>query len=320
MDEWIGLLDGAQKHLDDLLKLIAAIGGPIVAWVLTGQNRKRIKQEDDKHREEHTLELFRALSSQIPHLQLAAASVLIERLKRLNQEIKNRKPTEIDYSERASIQYALHLVLKGDFSGSGSLGTSAAGDGFSHLLAKYIGEQLVRLNDAQPLDKEGQPFELKRDTEVRYLERLAKPKYKESPLKGFDWQEIKIMQAWWPGIDAREIDFFRAELRECGMRFANLDGAKLYEASLCRTILRGARLVGTDIRNADLSEADLRDSDLTNANFSGTNLSGCTLSSARNWDKAIWRGASYSAKTALPDGFLPAQHEMKLTVAQKSDN
>lgn len=342
-------LIGLSAYLDAFLKMLAAIGSPVVAYVLATQNRKRIKQEDDKHREEHTLELFRALSTPNPHFQQAAASVLVERLKRLKEDIEKRKPTEIDLSEQASIQYALHSVLKHDLDSEDQDSAPVARDSSSRLLTKYIGEQLIRLNQGQPLDAQGRPFDVNSEEGQKiYRARLKSPMHKESPLKRFDWQEVKIVQVWWPGVDARGVDFFRSDLRDCGMRFANLQDAVFYEARLCGTTLRAANLARANFQGSDLSSVDLRDADLTGAILSGVKscagvrLSGAVLRSAklvgtdlldadigaadltgadltrarlagvRNWDRAVWQGARYCSQTSFPVGFVPEHHHMEL--------
>src|SRR5262245_10769174 len=61
------------------LTFLATAGAGIFTWL----GRRRVQQEEEKHRETHTLNLFEALSQSNPHLQLAVASVLVERLRRL---------------------------------------------------------------------------------------------------------------------------------------------------------------------------------------------------------------------------------------------
>jgi len=273
------------------LTLLATAGAGIFTWL----GRRRVQQEEEKHRETHTLNLFEALSQSNPHLQLAVASVLVERLRRL---IDAKKKTTMDVSEQASIEHALHSMLKSDK--PAVIGSEADGEAnISPQLTKFVAEHLVMLNDAQPLSA-GRPPDVDGPEGRRHY--LKPPKHRASPLRRFDWQKVKIVEAWLPGVDARGVDFFQAHLIDCGLRYARLNKAVFYQAELRGTKLSGADLSGANLYDANLDNVDLREAKLV----------GVDLSVARNWDKARWSRATYSKTTKFPEGFNPRDHEMVL--------
>lgn len=294
----VTLADIFTGNAEAVLKWGVGLFASVIAGAITLLGHRRIQQQDDNHRETHTLELFKALSTPNPQLQLAAASVLIERLKRLKEQSRKSR---LDKSEEDSIEYALHSLLKGDAaSDEGSL-AGRREKSISPQLAKYVAEQLVRLNSAQPLI-EGRPPDVERDTMVyaQWRDRVSAPL--EPPLKRFDWQKVKLEEVWWPGLDGRGLDFFKAELNDCGMRYANLRDAVFYEARLC----------GTKLNNADLVGAKFFATNIERTDFRGARLSRADFSQVQNWDKARWQGASYCKETVLPPGLVADDHGMVL--------
>lgn len=110
-------------------------------------------------------------------------------------------------------------------------------------------------------------------------------KHHKVPLKEFDWQNTHLSGAWWPGVKARGVDFWKADLSSAGMRNADLAQAVLVEACLDRSVLAGANLKGARLDRASLIGTDLR-----NANLEGTTFA----------------GARYDDSTKFPEGFDPA--------------
>ena len=62
-----------------------------------------------------------------------------------------------------------------------------------------------------------------------------------------------------------------------GGKRANLRGANLYGANLCKANLRGANLYNANLRKTDLYGANLRSADLSGADLYGANLRGANL-------------------------------------------
>lgn len=62
-----------------------------------------------------------------------------------------------------------------------------------------------------------------------------------------------------------------------GGKRANLSGANLYRANLCKANLRGANLHNADLRKTDLYGANLRSADLSGADLYGASLRGANL-------------------------------------------
>ena len=225
-------------------------------------------------------------------------AVLVERLRRLREKPKKSR---IDRSEEDSIEHALHSLLKSEAALVMSATDGRPEKVVSAQLAKYVAEQIVRLNNAQPLVG-GRPPDVERETQVYLKWKDRKDAPAETPLKRFDWQKVKLDEVWWPGLDGRDLDFFKAELNNCGMRFANLRDAVFYEARLCGTKLNGADLIGAKFFGTNIERTDLRGAQLSRADFS----------QAVNWEKARWQGATYCNETKLPPGLVAGDHEMIL--------
>ena len=85
----------------------------------------------------------------------------------------------------------------------------------------------------------------------------------------------------------------RANLRDANLRGANLIGANLRDANL-----RGANLIGANLRDANLAWANLIDANLIGANLAWANLRGANLRGA-NLAWANLRGASLRGVVGL---------------------
>jgi uncharacterized protein YjbI with pentapeptide repeats len=111
-------------------------------------------------------------------------------------------------------------------------------------------------------------------------------------LSDFNFQGARLTNAWWKGVDARDTDFYRAQLARAGLAESNLQGAvfknsDLSEATLRKANARGANfeganmtrvkgdgicLEGANLKGAILVGADLRNADVKGADFSKANL------------------------------------------------
>lgn len=111
------------------------------------------------------------------------------------------------------------------------------------------------------------------------------------PLSQFDWQNSQVQGAWWEGIQASNVDFWRANLRNVGMRGANLENSVFVEAKLDGAVLVNANLNGARLQRASLRGANLAGAKVVNTNFSG---------------------AKYDRNTKLPEGFDPGLAGMQL--------
>ena len=252
------------------LAIIATIAGTFFTQLFARYQRKRLTNEEEAHRETHNLSLFRALSSSNPRLQLAAAAVLVERLKRLSKE---PKLSDFQESEKVAIIRALVSVTKVGAAPSDEPEPGRAGHSIG--IGKFVADSVAEILDAEWTTRE------KRKTLTR----------NKSPLQPYDWQSVRLHYAWWAGVDAREIDFFRADLSHSGMKLAHLQNAQLREAILC----------GTKLEGADLSGANLTEADITDTNFKKANLSGAILTGVKNFSTASFENAKYDKTTILPE-------------------
>jgi uncharacterized protein YjbI with pentapeptide repeats len=118
------------------------------------------------------------------------------------------------------------------------------------------------------------------------------------------------------------------DLRAADLRWANLDGAYLYEAHLAGANLRETHLAGAYLVRANLEFADLRWAHLADANLEGAHLVGADLREAHldgvyfgnaHLELADMRGATglkaemfakvlANVHTKLPDGVEPPAH------------
>ncbi|MEE8454263.1 MAG: pentapeptide repeat-containing protein [Limibaculum sp.] len=243
--------------LSGLSGLIGGMFGLFLAWFgvylrraySEGERRKseterrKLDQERELEREKHNLELLKGLGSENARLQLASASVLLQRI----ADITDKSSDSEKLTEGSYLIEALVAVTK-----------EAVPD---DRLNKFIGDGILRaLNAKNPA----------RDAPE-----------KTSPLKSVDLQKSSLKDVFWRDANLREVDFFRANLTKASLREADLTNAVLFHTVLHETVLRDARLAGANLAEADLVGADLRGADLTGANLSGANLSGADLTGAR---------------------------------------
>lgn len=195
-------------------------------------SQKRLDQDKTLTREKQILNVFRDLGHENPRTQIAAASLLLQRL---NSYGRKEEVDEFEELERPTIIKVLVSVLKEKGEHSGSFDT----------LRKYIADNLVRVIEGE--------------------------------MHEYDWQNTDLSQVWWKGVDARGVDFYKANLVQAGLREARLEGAVFYEADLESAVLRGAHIEGTNFFGVRLDEVDLR-------------------------------GATYDDRTTWPEDFGPKDH------------
>lgn len=222
---------------------IAAVVGTIVS-IYTFTWRKKQKRgwllNEQLQTDSHTLRLCEALSNPSPQLRLAAAALLLERLK----QFAPRSSTSGDQS--AIIQALIAATIRG----------TDKPDATSSVLSKYIADEVVRVLKATSASRA------------------------TSPLTPYYWQRVHMTGAFWKGVDARGADFFAANFDKASLRRANLQGAIFYEASLVGAILAGADLRNADLRNADLRGANLSDDERKDEGVQKTQWSGIRLAGA----------------------------------------
>ena len=95
------------------------------------------------------------------------------------------------------------------------------------------------------------------------------------------------------GLDFRNFDLSRINLRSGSLNNANLSDANLSDADFRNAKLNGAKLNGADLSTVNLRGADLRNANLSGANLSDANLSGVDLSTV-NLSGVYLRGANLS--------------------------
>jgi hypothetical protein len=246
--------------------IAGAIGGIIgavltfvlgaIGWRFNRGQWEKLKQEEILTREKHNLELFQNLGHEYLRVQIAAATVLIQRLNTLRQkEQENIRVSLAERQERPTIIRVLIAVTK-------EKARDADGEG-QRALVKHIADNLIlAIGAVVPEIREGEPP-------------VIKPR---SPLADFDWQGARLTKAWWRRVDACSIDFFEADFSDAGLAEAFLEKAVFYNAKLCNAVLRDA-----DLSGANMCGADLRGTNLFGANLEGTNLEGATYDSNTKW-------------------------------------
>jgi hypothetical protein len=110
--------------------------------------------------------------------------------------------------------------------------------------------------------------------DARALDAVAD--YRSARERG-EWRRLLL-----PAADLRDIDMSGLDLDECDLTGAVLDGARFVGASLVRSCLADARLLGADFSYANLDRADLEGADATaaafvNATLRRADLTGCRL-------------------------------------------
>ncbi|HEX9974057.1 MAG TPA: pentapeptide repeat-containing protein [bacterium] len=240
------------RWISTILGTIGGLAGALIGlfiWLLgrslsnkiTKTQDAKLLQDKELNREQHNLQLFKSLGDENPRTQLAAASVLVQRLMYFRKQKKSNLLSETEYLELPTIIHVLIAVTKEKISDRR----------YELILNKYIADNLVIALDAiVPINQE--PDE-----------------NKPSPLHRIDFQKSQLVNVWWERIDARDVDFFEADLRKAGLEGAFLMDTVFLCASLEGCVLRKANLTGADLRRANLKGTDLRGAILKNTKLDG---------------------------------------------------
>lgn len=256
---------------------IFTIVGVIATWLINRdvgrRNKAKLLQEQQTASDRHILSLCKALSDHKQSLQFAAAALLLDRARSTGAD---GRPG----SERAAVIQALLAATIDDTRTTEKSSASAE-------LCKLIADSIVEIQGARSANADA-----------------------GSPLKKFYWQQVRLINADWKDVDARNLDLFGANFDRASLRRANLKDAILKNASL-----RNATLSGADLRNVDLSGTDLNGADLTACTRTGkvipTQMSGAKLHAA-DLTEAKLEGVDLShvkfdSHTKWPAGFQPGQ-------------
>jgi hypothetical protein len=260
-------------------------------------NRLKLRQEREQARDLHNLRLFQDLGHASHRARLAAASVLLDRLRRLEHPGEDEEWTQQEIADASLIKKVLVAVLKRQTSNKSHEpqdreASADAEDSLSEAaLRKYIADELVETLSA------------------RFAPEERPAEFGNSPLgKAREFQECDLTNVFWAFVDARRLDFFGSDLTKASLRGAALQEAVFYDATLCDAVLRDAdlrkaNLMGADLRKADLRNADLRDANLQGADLGGADLRGAKLEGAVINIEALRRFRA----TQWPEGFAEPQ-------------
>lgn len=300
LSAWFGAIGGV---IASLITAVVALGSAVFVYKgLNTTQTKKMEQERVLGREKHNMELFQSLGDDNVRVQLAAASVLIQRL----ESFRDTELTPAEKLEKHTIVQVLVAIAKksdGDAAadadrkrplfGALQLGRkkpAAATAGIHPALAKLVADNVVKVLDA---------FHV-----------AGKPRSDASPLSAYDFQKVQFREAYWKRVDARGVDFFRADLSRAGLKEAHFTKAVLQEANLQGSVLQSA-----DLREADLQRADLRNADLTAANLHGAKFDGAKVAGA------VLNGAQYGANAdGQVDVSFQGDGSRTLSVAQWLDS
>ena len=285
---WLSAIGAA---LGALLTAIATFSIWRLGWrvnsAFNSAQTRKLEQDRELERAKHDMTLFERLGHENLRVQLAAASALTGRLEELRSMLG---PADSQLERRTIIQVLVAVVKKSDGEAAApatwpvptalglSAGAKANGQGAVHpALMKLIADNLVKAMGAiVPGDGD----------------RWPPPSIKYSPLRAFDFQKVQFQNAYWKRVDGRQVDFFRADLSNAGLKEAFLSDAILKEANLSGSVLKDARLYAADLRAANLSAADLRGADLRQADLSDADLRGAKLDRAKVFGIQV-AGAKY---------------------------
>jgi hypothetical protein len=239
------LLGSLGGLLGAFFSLVIYFLGKKVSENFSQTQEAKLEQDKELGREQHNLELFRSLGDENARVQLAAASVLLQRLAEFADKRKAGTLNIVEEREQPTIIQVLVAITKEPQS--------------NPALVKFIADNLVTSLEAIiPVGQDPQ---------------MDKP----SPLKGVDFQKSRLHNIWWKRVDARGLDFFRVDFSEAGLAEAFLQNTVFFEANLENCVLRDARLNKADLRRAKLQGANLMGADLQGARLAEANYSADTI-------------------------------------------
>jgi hypothetical protein len=182
-------------------------------------SQKRLDQDKALARESKTLEVLRDLGHANPRTQIAAASLLLQRLSSYRRK---GELDELEQLERPTIIKVLVSVLKEKGPGSDSFDT----------LRKYIADNLVRVIDGEMHEYDWQNTN------------LSKVWWKGVDARGVDFYQANLEKSGLREAHLEGAVFYEADLKGAVLRDAHVEGTNFF----------GARLDGVDLRGAKYDE------------------------------------------------------------------
>lgn len=237
----------AQTHALETQKMAQDLQ---LSKLTTELENLKLRQDKRLAREKQLLEVFHDLGGDKPTIRIGAVATLVQRLTTLRAKIErseaHRQSADavrgnidgdgiIEWEERVELPMIVSVLI------------SATKHEPNIDIQKYIADGVAKGLGAIKADGEALPD--------------------ESPLRKYDFQGAQLQNAWWKQIDARGVDFYKANLSRAGMRGAFLSGAILKN-----TDLTSATLSGADLTKADLQGADLRGTKLKGTIFRETKI------------------------------------------------
>ncbi|MAP94919.1 MAG: hypothetical protein CMK07_08210 [Ponticaulis sp.] len=212
-----------------LAAVVASVVAGIFSWAWKDAETNKLKAEERFSRENHNVRLFEILADGNLRMQLAAASLLIERLK---------ETKEVEASERRSIERALITCLKEPCDEPGN------------PLNKFIAEEMFK------------------HLEITY-KNTDDFKNLLSVLSAFDLEGVDLRGCHFKQLNIAEVDLFGAKLSKMGVRGgscvktvfkdADLRNCKFHEVTFSED---------TNFDNADLRGAVFNDCIFNGADLS----------------------------------------------------
>jgi hypothetical protein len=145
-----------------------------------------------------------------------------------------------------------------------------------------------------------------RESELIVQQDAAEPPGAVVDLRGADLQGARLSNASLTLADLRDVDLSGAELWFANLQGANLEGANLSGAELWFANLQGANLEGANLTEAELTgvvlhQANLRGANLKLADLEGADLRYADLEGALVTEAQLAQ-ARYVAGATMPDG------------------
>lgn len=259
-----------------VVAVLAAVIGFFASWLTSSTSRKMAKDELAQAlllaRESGTMKLVEQLGGQSLPIRIAAATLLFAQVKQAKKRATGSwlRSREID-QEPVSVLKVLVSATKEDQP--------------NPKLAKLIGDELVKVAGA-------------------ILPPGTTPKARSaSPLCSFggeplDLQNVKFFDVYWRRVDARGVDFYRADFAKAGLRDSFLQKAVFFEAQMAGCVLCNANLFEANFEGADLTNADLSGANLCGAKLNRAVLTGAKLKGAKTDKDTVWP-VGFDAKAVL---------------------
>ncbi len=246
---WSGFITG-------LMALIVSIAipaiGVIIRNTLNNRARDRLHQERVLKREAHNLELMQGLAADTKTYRFAAAASLLRRYEEIAAE------GEVTPELKTIGDVVLSFVRNKDSDAD---------------VAKYMADQFVRAIGLQD-------DSVRREQEARPGPATArKPSVGRLglQLRDYDMQYANLQNVFWAGVNAPEVDFYRANFTRASLRDSWLSKCTFKKAIFTRAVLRRADLRDCDLREAAMTGCDLQGAVLKGADFSGADLTDALL-------------------------------------------